>query len=283
MRWRTLGIRCGLVATMACAAGSEDAVEDMVCEGYQVAAIKSLTFARSEGGVSLGFDLDDEVSTTSDSTCGGADVVDPNGVAGIDNALGAVLPLLDGTEAVALEPLIAQFIAEGELLLLVEVAGHEGGDETCPSVAVLRGGGNPLVGADATILGGQTFELDPDSEQAAPVTATVTSDGAVLASGLEVEMPVQIFSADLDLSILNATTHLEPTEDGGFSGVLAGGVPYQPLLDGLLNAAIDQSVKTLLQAVLPSVADLAPDENGDCTQLSAVIEIEAVPGFLYEP
>ena len=82
--------------------------------------IDSLYFARVEDGISDGFDLDREQSTSGGSTgCGRQDFTSPGGTAGIDNAFGEVLPALENTEFVAAEALINDTIRTGEVMLLV--------------------------------------------------------------------------------------------------------------------------------------------------------------------
>ena len=71
--------------------------------------VSALRFVTVEDGVTEGFDLDDHVSTgDDDGGCGKEDMVDPNGVPGIDNAFASLVPVLRATEASALEDLLRQ-------------------------------------------------------------------------------------------------------------------------------------------------------------------------------
>ena len=73
--------------------------------------MRSLYFARSEEGVGWGFDLDGHASAAGDPEgCGKADLTDPEGQGGIDNAFAGLLPTLEQTEAVAVEGLLQDAI-----------------------------------------------------------------------------------------------------------------------------------------------------------------------------
>ena len=67
------------------------------------ALITTLRFAEeSPDGVAPGFNLDALISTGREpENCRKADLVDPNGVEGIDNLLATIVPLLEQTGAVA--------------------------------------------------------------------------------------------------------------------------------------------------------------------------------------
>ena len=83
-----------------------------------MAVIWSLGFGRIEDGISPGFNLDGVHTETGASTgCGVTDLQSADGRTGIDNALGAIIPLLEVTEASAAESLLEDGIRSGDLLL----------------------------------------------------------------------------------------------------------------------------------------------------------------------
>jgi len=124
--------------------------------------VRTLGIGRVAEGISAGFDLDASVTAPGGPTgCGVGDHVDPDGTTGIDNAFAGLMPFLDSTEAAALEPLLQQKINEGELTLLIEIAGLDDTEQDdCVAVRMLRGSGLPQLGTDGLILEDQTFELD---------------------------------------------------------------------------------------------------------------------------
>ena len=111
--------------------GCKDNAEDSsaaACSGTDENAavlFTSLRFGRErEDGSAPGFNLDGDVSVLGGSTgCGRPDHVDPEGVEGIDNAFARIVPLLDQTEAVAVEGIVLDHIESGALLLLT-MAGY---------------------------------------------------------------------------------------------------------------------------------------------------------------
>ena len=70
-----------------------------------------IRFTRRDGETVWGFDLDNMNSPATDpSGCYKADLTDPNGNGGIDNAFSSLVPLLEQTEAVAAEGLIPKIV-----------------------------------------------------------------------------------------------------------------------------------------------------------------------------
>ena len=97
-------------------------------------------------------------------------------------------------------------------------------------------------------------------------------------------MPLQFLNASFDFPLNNGAVRYDLHEDGTMSGVLAGGIGVQYLVDLLNNEAggVDDSLAALFESLLPVLADLEPDETGTCTRLSATLAFEAVPVFVYE-
>lgn len=277
MLWASI---LGLFLT-GCGGSQDDTPTCTTDADVDVAVIRTITFARADGDVCTGFDLDGEVTELGDSSCGGVDYVDPYGNPGIDSALAGLMPVLDSTEAVALEPIIQDFINAGEILLLLEMTGRETDDASCQGFRLLRGSGAPLVGTDDLLLEGQTLEVDTTA-QSEFVSAQHTDDGAFLAAGFGFQLPIVVFDADLDLVFEDAVVRIEEQEDGTFSGWLGGGVPYQGLVDSLLDTNIDSELKELLPTAVEALADLDPDGDGECQNLSVTLEFDAVRGYVYD-
>ncbi len=256
---------------------------DRACDGRGDAPIlvaRSLRFARATDGISQGFDLD---GAGPEGGCGVADYTDPEGTPGIDNALAALLPVLDTTEAAALEPLIQDAINGGSLLLMFGLSDlDDPADDACVDLEVFKGAGAPMVGYDGWLLPYQTFDLDPDT----PVTAAPTAAmvGGRLDAGPidEVWLALQVLDLDTTFALSDARVRLEPRPDGTWTGMIAGGVAVADIVDVVTLQNVDDAVFELLGPLLDLVADLDPDPSGTCTRLSATLTFDAVPAFLYD-
>ena len=136
------------------------------CSGTTQSAVALLTdlqFGREqEDGSAPGFDLDNADSTMGGATgCGRPDHIAPDGETGIDNAFSRIVPLLEQTEAVAVESIVRDHIESGDLLLLVELNDLDDPlDDDCVDFTMGRGQGDMLLSADSEIIPHQTFERD---------------------------------------------------------------------------------------------------------------------------
>ena len=282
----------GLLLTAACSSGggnvADTASDSMVrtCgpEGpVRYLVVRTLGIGRVAEGISSGFDLDASVTAPGGPTgCGVADHVGPDGTVGIDNAFAGLMPFLDSTEAAALEPLLQQKINEGELTLLIEVSGLDDlVQDDCVAVRMLRGSGLPQLGTDGLILEDQTFDLDP-AVQILPAVEGTVQDGVLEARGIAFDLPVVVFDFDMVLELSDAALRLDVSENGSASGVLGSGFRWQPLLEELLTTPIDITLQKALPVLLAQLADLRPDEEGVCQELSAVLEVSTAGAFVFE-
>ena len=245
--------------------------------------VDQVWFTRIEDGVSDGFDLDGDASTVGGSGgCGVADETSPDGVAGVDNAFGKLLPALELTEFVAAEELINSTIRSGELLLLGELTGVDDlENDDCVGMAMRRATGEPLLGTDGEFLAGQTLDLDPDF-------ADVELDEQQLVAGsaagrpFYLDLPVQVLNASLEFHLEDGGMRIDLHEDGSASGVFAGGLDTAELIAVASEEGIDESVVGVLSGLLAGVADLNPDENGDCQAISVTLSFTATPVYIYE-
>lgn len=273
---------------LACAAPSEPPPE---CLGgtEQVYVISQLSFSRElSDGVSAGFDLDGAVSTDGGSTgCGRVDYTDPDGTPGVDNQFAKVLPVLETTEAQALEPLIQAAVDDGSLLITLELAHVDAGvdlasdADACVDFALGRALGQPSMGTDGTMEWHQTFAADPDAARSTADQAAV-ADGRLEARGLEVTIPVTILGHELLVTVLEGSLRFDVQPDGSVTGYLAGGLDQAQLMSIAETDNIDPEVAALVSSLLDFNVDLAPNEAGTCQQLSITLQFVAVPVFLYE-
>jgi hypothetical protein len=272
-----------LALALACAP-PEPPVEDAACDDLadtQVFVVKHLTFARRTDGVSVGFDLDGDVSEADDAAgCYQPDLVDPDGVPGIDNAFSAFLPVLEATEGAALEGLVQSAIDSGELLLMLELQDvDDPADDTCVNLDVSQGIGTPLQGTDGEMLSGQTFDRDPATPDSR-VEGVAIVDGTVVARGFEMHLPIQIFEVYLDLLLHDAALSMTVEPDGTAHGYIAGGFEVQQIVD-VMQSRDDIAIADLVISMVETYADLYPDETGACPEFSAVLEFEATSAFFF--
>lgn len=265
------------------ACGPDPEPVDLSCDGEgptRAFVVRDIRFARAVDGVSDGFDLD---GSGSDSpACGPDDYASPDGEPGIDNAFAGLLPALELTEARTMEDIIAASVRSGELLILLELGDVDDGEhDACVDVSLRRGSGSPLIGNDGEILPGQTFaEMDgvaPSAVEGVPLV-----DGSAEAGPVTLDLPVNIFEYAYDFTLLGGRVRVDLRPDGTATGVLAGGLPLDTLLQVAGNPDVDPDLLPLIEGLLGSAADLAPDADGACTQLSMTFTFEAVPAFLHD-
>jgi hypothetical protein len=243
--------------------------------------VQRLGFARVDDGVAWGSDLDGAVSAAGDGTgCGKADLVDPEGTPGIDNAFAGLLPALEATEAAAISGLLQDSVLSGELLITVEVFGLDSYvDDDCVSVAFGEATGAPLIGTDGQVLAGQSFARDP-ADPVVQVEAAAVRDGRLVFDG-DFNVALQILDADLQLGVTSGRVRLDMAPDGqSATGHFTGAVSVPYMISEIDKYGIDPAVKDLLRSVLPVVADLSSPE-GSCDALSIAFEFGAVPAFFY--
>jgi hypothetical protein len=242
-----------------------------------------VSYARRDEGVAWGLNVDDHVSDDNDEEgCFKEDLVDPLGNKGIDNALSALLPALDMTEAAAVEGLMLDSINNGELLLMLQITGIESETQTeslqddCVTLEFLHGEGTPLVGTDGAIIDGQSFSRDP---YPSVFQSMAIEDGAFLAKGMELHLEMQVLDKYLIFDMNNGGIYGQIQEDGTLKGYFGGGVALNTLYE---IAGFDEvQITDLLNNLLSTAADLAPDENGECQQMSVAFEYTAIPAHLF--
>jgi hypothetical protein len=243
-----------------------------------VGVVSSITHARRDNGVVWGLDIDGVNSANTDPTgCYKEDLVDPNGNTGIDNAFSALIPALESTEAVALESLVQQSINNGNLLLMVEIAGvNDWQNDDCVNVSIWRGQGTPLIGTDGNLMTHQSFFKD-QSMPNSHIEGMKIVDGVLVASPLNVELPVQVLDEDLNFKMSDGGIHISLTEDGHMSGFFTGALPISTLTD--ITTLPDVNLPEFVQDLVASAADLYPQEDGSCAAISVAFEYTAIPGF----
>lgn len=252
-------------------------------EPTSVFVVSELRFARETAGVSNGFDLDGRTSDGADlGGCRKADLVSPDGTEGVDNQFARLLPAIEASGGLAFEGLIQDAINAGNILLMVEVeSADDFVDDECVSVIIQRGEGLPIVNRDDRIEGGQTFDRNLDIEVSRTDGASIES-GELVITGVAFEIPAFVFTFEFLIPVTDGQVWLQFHEDGTASGVMGGGISVDALIDVVSSIDGAGGVPDAVIALAPGLADLFPDDDGNCQSVSVALEIEAVPAFFYE-
>jgi len=248
-----------------------------------VSVMDTLSFTSLvKDGVAPGFNVDGIVSEEGEpESCGHGDFTSPEGVEGIDNQLAMITPLLDLVGLGAVHGLIQSSIEQGGLLLVLELEGLddvENDDEV--AVTMRFGAGTPLLGTDGQLLSGQTYQVHANSPDLGAPNGRV-ENGTLHAGPFEVRIPIVVFDIEYELTVNHALIRAELTYDGGMvNGMLGGTVPMSDLW-AIAEVADSEAGGILdsIKLVLGNMPDYGPDENGDCTELSAALAFSAVSGF----
>lgn len=256
-------------------------------ESTRVYVITTIGFEREEpAGVALGFDLDDRVSESGDPQgCRARDFTAPDGTPGIDNQMAKLLPVVDQFGENALQTLVQGAIDEGRTMLMILIEGIDDPvNDDDITLTIRRGIGSPLLGTDGKILPGQTLDLADDPPLGRFEGAKIV-DGAVEAGPFEVTLPAVVFNVQYVLPVPQGYVRFRFDEYGALQeGVMAGGVPLSAVNVILEQAdgAVGDDIVGLVGPLLRGMADLAPDERGQCTEMSATLSFVAVPAWLFD-
>jgi hypothetical protein len=257
------------------------AVDSCASSKTHAALLTSLVFARETSpGVTEGFDLDNEVSQgTEDASCRHKDFVDPEGRQGIDNQLAALIPVVESVVGNAVDGLLQGSINDGQLLLMLEMDHSENmTSDPCVDLAVQIARGKPSLGTDGVVEAYQTFELDPNAPRG--VGRAAIENGVLTAGPMEIAIPLKIFDVSFTLHVHGARFRYTIDDEGQISGVFGGGIVVDELLAGVSQGAGVDRIIGGIRLALNASADLAPDADGKCRQLSATIHFTATPAFV---
>jgi hypothetical protein len=244
--------------------------------------LQQLALAREVSeGVSAGFNLDAQVSSTLDfNTCNQSDFVDSAGLTGIDNQMAKLLPLIDAAGQGAVDALVQSAITEGRMLMFLHVDSTEGSDQV--ELVFERGEGVPLVGGDGLLLAGQTIAKHPVPELGNSV-AVRAADGSIMSEGFPLRLPLKVFTINFELQLPEAHVKLTPTGDGSYDIVLGGWAPIETIV-GLARTA-DERGQDFEETFGPSIrefGDLQFDRTTrTCQAMSLAATFKTVPAFQF--
>lgn len=275
-----------LLAACAHTAAVDDTAALPTCDSTDhrltyVISVLEFTEAQEDGSA-WGFNLDGLVSESGDATgCGKADLVDPEGHPGIDNAFVSLMPLIENTEAAAIRGLLQDAVESGELLIMIELTGvDDAQNDDCVTVAISPAVGTPLIGTDGALLDSQSFARDPDAPSAVMANASIVN-GRIVAQGFPLTLSLEILDAEIALQIPDGAIQVDISADGkAASGHLGGGFSTDYLMSVVDANGVDDTLTELLRGLLPALADLE-GEPGVCDSMSVDLQYEAIPAFFY--
>lgn len=230
-----------------------------------------------------GFNLDGIVSNGTDATsCFKPDFTDAAGDKGIDNQLAVLIPDVEKILGNAVDGLIQGAINDGQLLILFTLDGAASTTQAaCVNLTAEVGKGRPSLDTAGVIEAYQTFDLDKTAEVSHGTRGKI--EGGVLTVGpFELAIPIAIFDVKFTLHVHGARFRftIDPDDGSIKNGLLGGGMVPQEILDGVKPGAGVSQYIPVLSIVLNQSADLLPDANGACQQVSAALDFKAAPAFV---
>ena len=257
-------------------------VKAQTCSGVsRSAVITQLAFTREASkGVAPGFDLDQFTSVgEDDASCRKKDFTDPEGRQGIDNQLAALIPDVEAIVGDAVDGLIQGAINDGQLLIALDMEGVDDlQNDSCIGVTVGLAQGKPSLGTDGVIEGFQTFTARTDAKKSHGDGGTI-QNGLLTVGPMNVDIPLKLFDVSFTLHVYDAYFRFRVDEDGFLDGHLGGGIIPEELIDGIKDGAGLDDIIPLIRTVLKTSADLKPDAEGTCQQVSVAVAVKAAPAF----
>ena len=225
-----------------------------------------------------GFDLDGRIGTMQDAqSCFLADAVDPQGTPGIDNGLSALLEELSGTELEMFSQYLQETIDLGAFLVMVHLRGVDDlQEDSHVDVALVLTEGEPLVGANGIFLDGQT--LYPTEPKSITSSQGYIQDGILYAQGLDLSMILSPEDWYIEIPFHEVSLKAQLQEDGTMKGYFGGSTSAENFL--FFTQVANTGFFDYLAYRIIQHADMAPDAQGVCQEISSAFDFEAVPAHL---
>ena len=255
-----------------------DGAPNVVDMPVQNVLLRTLYFARQEDMISEGFDLDGVSTRLGDgSGCGIADFTNSAGVEGIDNQFAVLLPMIEKAGGMAIESYATAAVLSGNLLLMLELDNVES-MENDPEVSlgVYRALGTPW--SDGEIEAWQTFDLDVNDHWLKVEDARI-ENGILRADDFNSPCPSTSSTSHSTSSYLKHKSSWS-LENGQHRGMFGGAVDIENILFITENIGGEQ-LPPLVRTIGRTLADMRPDENGQCQALSVAMNFETVGAFFY--
>ncbi|MCA9643976.1 MAG: hypothetical protein H6718_22600 [Polyangiaceae bacterium] len=239
--------------------------------------------------VAEGLNLDESDGLGEDAaTCYKKDFDGPDGRAGVDNQFAVLLPLIKtfvGEDNI--DVLLEAAITNGQLLIVMDLQGLDNLDDD-PDVKLRLGAGTGSVLQDTTGAY-ELYQTFGYNREEAPTSdfAGYVKDGTLYANAAEAWLPVRVLDADFNLHVRNAKVEFKLTREtqvGGVfvEGIVSGGINVDDFKEIIAGLNISSDLQKLATSVIGGTADLAPDGDGVCQEVSAALKFRASPAYILD-
>lgn len=229
-----------------------------------------------------GFDVDGIVSTAGDTRgCGKADVTSPDGRTGIDNQFATLLPGVI-EQLGDIDSQVSNQITLGQLSYVFRVS--FGDDDSC-TFEIVPTDGAVMLDATGEIERYQTVGLDSEGVSTTTTCSAAPMCGSWTATGTRLELPFTFLGTPIHIALEPWQLSLD-VDDTGLAHILVGGAMPMADVDIFLEAlsgdTTTRAIQQQVRGILPILADTFPDEDGECTGISAGLRFEALPAYVFE-
>ena len=262
---------------------SEDA--EPAGPGTVTVVVDEIAFPREEPrGHSDGFDLDNTVSSAATPVgCGQLDFVNDEGLEGIDNQLAKLLPIIEVSGGQQFEDYVAGAIRDGDLLLLFEMTGVDSlqNDDDVQG-ALMRANGTPYTDDQGVLEPFQTFDVAVNEPWAYFPDGSI-EDGVMHVGPFDFTLPFYIFDFVFWVDVIDAQLELRIDEEGNVTGKLGGAITIENLIQiGSMIEGDEETFIALFDGPTRLLADLLPDDDGNCQAISIAMTFGTTPVFIYD-
>lgn len=271
-----------VLAMFGCSSADEE--PDCTTGKSQAYILTALGFTREEPrGTVSGFDLDSRVSLRpEDESCGKVDLVDPQGVQGIDNQLAIFLPEIEKRFGNAVDGIIQGAINDGRLLIMMDLAGiDDTQNDSCVNLQVKLAEGKPTLGTDGVVEAWQTFQLRKVDQRISTAEKGTFKKNTFAIGPFDLHIPIAIFDVAFMIHMRNARVRFTIDEEGNAEGLLGGGVSIDEIADGVEKGAGLADIIPQIRTLGKLASDLGYNEDeGVCKLMSATLTFKARPAFV---
>lgn len=271
-----------VLAMFGCSSADDE--PDCTTGKSQAYILTALGFTREEPrGTVSGFDLDSRVSLRpEDESCGKVDLVDPQGVQGIDNQLAIFLPEIEKRFGNAVDGIIQGAINDGRLLIMMDLAGiDDTQNDSCVNLQVKLAEGKPALGTDGVVEAWQTFQLRKVDQRISTAEKGTFKKNTFTIGPFDLHIPIAIFDVAFMIHMRNARVRFTLDEEGNAEGLLGGGVSIDEIADGVEKGAGLADIIPQIRTLGKLASDLGYNEDeGVCKLMSATLTFKARPAFV---